>query len=174
MASQLRPLVQGLGLDNPPHMYLAPEKLHFKNLNTTNRRPVDVKWRFLEFSCLLSSALKLSSKCQRPHGHFRLVTFRSQTYCGMQTTTLQWTVEGQLHSQICPRIATDRAAPLLKCRRNATNRGTILDLWHSADDAMYIFEYGMWHYSEIQPLPFYIESLPVWSVISYWLPTSIV
>jgi hypothetical protein len=96
----------------------------------TNRRPVDVKWRVLELSCLLSSTLKLSEECQEPCRHFKSVAFHLQIYGGKLTTTLQWTAECQLSGKICPRNATDRVAQLLNCLRNATNRAAILRPWH--------------------------------------------
>jgi hypothetical protein len=62
---------------------------------------------------------------------FRPVAFRSQTYRGMPTPPLQWTAECQLLGKICPRNATDWAAPLLNFPGNATNCVAILSLSHS-------------------------------------------
>jgi hypothetical protein len=90
-------------------MYLASGESHVKNFDATNRRPVNVNWRVLEFGRLLSSALKLSTECHKLRGLFRSVAFRSKAYRGMPTTTLQWTVECQLRGKICPRNATFRA-----------------------------------------------------------------
>jgi hypothetical protein len=91
-----------------------------KIYDATNGRPFDEKWRVLEFSRLLNSALKLSAECHRPRRLFRPVAFSSQTYRGIQTTSLQWTAECQLRDKICLRNATDQAAPPLNCPRNAT------------------------------------------------------
>jgi hypothetical protein len=40
----------------------------------------------------------------KPRCCFRPVAFRSQTYCGMPTITLQLTAECQLHGKICRRM----------------------------------------------------------------------
>jgi hypothetical protein len=57
---QLRPLVFNLGLNNQPRRYyILFSKSHAaKRYDASNRGTLDVKWQELEFSLLLSSALK--------------------------------------------------------------------------------------------------------------------
>jgi hypothetical protein len=54
---QLRPLVFSLGLNNPPRILYSKSRAA-KRYDASNMGTLDVKWRELEFSNLLSSPLK--------------------------------------------------------------------------------------------------------------------
>jgi hypothetical protein len=47
-----------IGLNNPPRICLTSRKSRVNIYDATNRQTVNVKWRVLEFTELLSSALK--------------------------------------------------------------------------------------------------------------------
>jgi hypothetical protein len=160
MVCQLRPLVYSLGLNNPPRICLTPRKSRVKNL-----------WRNKQGNCLC----KMSGA-----GIWSFAKFRGQmpriATTGMTSweTALKWTADCKVprsgcRGQVKP-VAIRSQIHTSVCG-NPHDGYSILSIrvLNAADchNPRHTIERGTWQETEFQLPPFYIESPPVWSVISF-------
>jgi hypothetical protein len=154
MVCQLRPLVNSLGLNNPPRIRLTPRKSCVKNLWCNKQGNCQYRMAGAGIRSLAKfrgqmpriartginswqTAFKWTADCQVPgsgcHGQVKPVAIRSQ-----------------IHTSVCgnPR---DGYSILGNPRSNAVD---CHNPWHT-------FERGTWQETEFQLQPFYIESPPV-------------
>jgi hypothetical protein len=146
MVCQLRPLVYSLGLNNPPRICLSPRKSRVKNL-----------WRNKQGNC----RCKIAGAGIRSFAKFRSQMPRIAT-TGITSwqTTLKWTADCQVQRSGC------RGQVKLARRLFYSWQSAVLN---AADchNPRQTFECGTWQVTEFKLPPFYIESPPVWSVISF-------
>jgi hypothetical protein len=153
MVCQLRPLVYSLGLNNPPRICLTPRKSRVKNL-----------WHNKQGNCRCKMAgAKILSFAKFRGQMPRIAT----TGIASWQTALKWTAGCQVpRSGCCGQVkpVTIRTMVILFLAIRVLYAANCHNPQHK-------FERGTWQDTEFQLPPFYIESPPVWSVISFCCAT---
>jgi hypothetical protein len=126
------PWVDSLGLNNLPRQGFTAGKSCVKKLWCNKQGSCRCKMAGTGIQSFAKFRAQISAECHKPHDRLKPLAFHAQTYCGMPTTTRQYTAECQLLGKIWPRNATDQTVLLINFPRNATNRGIVLSPWHSA------------------------------------------
>jgi hypothetical protein len=152
MVCQLRPLVYSLGLNNPPRICLTPRKSRVKNLWCNKQGICRCK---MAGAGIESFAIVPRSNATDYHNRNNFLANRSQVDCGSSALRL-------------PRSSQACGNPLSNsyfCMWQSARR--FFYSWQSALPRIATDRIPTWQKTEFQLLPFYIESPPVCSVISF-------
>jgi hypothetical protein len=160
MVFQLRPLVYSLGLNNPPHICLTPRKSRVKNL-----------WRNKQGHC----RCKMAGAGIQSFAKFRAQMCTAE-YQGLKTVARFVAFRGKFKSGTVQSVAF-RCQILPRSWHSAVYWRVVVGIpqyvWEQFAKMLFLlwqstaFDHGTWQMTKFQHPPFYIESPPVWSIITF-------